>query len=164
VAQTPNLVSHASGVWIHRFPSATSCDASAVVAGVTLGAALDLLDSFLDRYVKEYDYYEQAGHLAAQTLESNLQAAGIRSIVTSRAKSVTRLAEKCRHRNKRQNYESIDDIYADIVDLAGVRVALYFPGEREQVGGLISRLSDPLRRSSAERSTSCRALSASMCG
>jgi ppGpp synthetase/RelA/SpoT-type nucleotidyltranferase len=101
---------------------------------------LDLLDSFLDRYVKEYDYYEQAGRLAAQTLESNLQAAGIRSIVTSRAKSVTRLAEKCRHRNKRQNYESIDDIYADIVDLAGVRVALYFPGEREQVGGLISRL------------------------
>jgi ppGpp synthetase/RelA/SpoT-type nucleotidyltranferase len=103
-------------------------------------AALDLVDSFLDRYVKEYDYYEQAARLAAQMLESHLQAAGIRSIVTSRAKSVARLAEKCRQRNKKRSYESMDEIYSDIVDLAGVRVALYFPGEREQVGGLISRL------------------------
>jgi ppGpp synthetase/RelA/SpoT-type nucleotidyltranferase len=101
---------------------------------------LDLLDSFLDRYVKEYDYYEQAARTVAQMLESNLQAAGIRAIVTSRAKSVTRLADKCRQRNKSQNYESIDDIYADIADLAGVRVALYFPAERDQVGGLINRL------------------------
>lgn len=104
------------------------------------GAALDLLDSFLDRYVKEYDYYEQAARMARQMLESNLQAAGIRAIVTSRPKSVTRLADKCRQRNKSQNYESIDDIYADIADLAGVRVALYFPAERDQVGGLINRL------------------------
>jgi ppGpp synthetase/RelA/SpoT-type nucleotidyltranferase len=101
---------------------------------------LDLVDSFLARYVKEYDYYDQVAHKAAQMLRSNLEAAGIRSIVTSRAKSVPRLAEKCRQRNNKRPYESIDDIYSDIVDLAGVRVALYFPGEREQVGGLITRL------------------------
>jgi ppGpp synthetase/RelA/SpoT-type nucleotidyltranferase len=105
-----------------------------------LGAALDLVDSFLARYVKEYDYYDQVAHKAAQMLRSNLEAAGIRSIVTSRAKSVPRLAEKCRQRNNKRPYESIDDIYSDIVDLAGVRVALYFPGECEQVGGLITRL------------------------
>jgi hypothetical protein len=34
----------------------------------------------------------------------------------------------------------VDDIYADIVDLAEARVALYFPGEREQVEGAINRL------------------------
>lgn len=101
---------------------------------------MDLVDSFLARYVKEYDYYDQVAHKAAQMLRSNLEAAGIRSIVTSRAKSVPRLAEKCRQRNNKRPYESIDDIYSDIVDLAGVRVALYFPGEREQVGGLITRL------------------------
>jgi ppGpp synthetase/RelA/SpoT-type nucleotidyltranferase len=101
---------------------------------------LDLIDGFIARYVKEYDYYEQAARMAAQMLQSGLEAAGIRSIVTSRAKSVTRLAEKCRQRIKRRAYESIEDIYSDIVDLAGVRVALYFPAEREQVGGLISRL------------------------
>jgi len=101
---------------------------------------LDLVDSFLARYVKEYDYYDQVAHKAAQMLRSNLEAAGIRSIVTSRAKSVPRLAEKCRQRHDKRPYESMDDIYSDIVDLAGVRVALYFPGEREQVGGLIIRL------------------------
>jgi len=101
---------------------------------------LDLVDSFLARYVKEYDYYDQVAHKAAQMLRSNLEAAGIRSIVTSRAKSVPRLAEKCRQRHDKRPYESIDDIYSDIVDLAGVRVALYFPGEREQVGGFIIRL------------------------
>ena len=104
------------------------------------GRALDLIDGFIARYVKEYDYYEQAGRLAEQLLRSSLEAAGIRAIVTSRAKSVTRLADKCRQRNKNQNYESIDDIYSDIADLAGVRVALYFPAERDQVGGLINRL------------------------
>ena len=41
---------------------------------------------------------------------------------------------------QRHPYEAIEDIYADIADLAGVRVALYFPAEREQVGGLINRL------------------------
>jgi ppGpp synthetase/RelA/SpoT-type nucleotidyltranferase len=101
---------------------------------------LDPVDAFLARYVKEYDYYDQTARIAARMLESNLQAAGVRCIVTSRAKSVTRLGDKCRQRNKQRPYESIDDIYSDIVDLAGVRVALYFPREREQVGSVISRL------------------------
>lgn len=101
---------------------------------------VDLLAGFVARYVKEYDYYEQVARIAAKQLESNLQTEGIRSIVTSRAKSVIRLEEKVRQRNLKRRYASIDEIYTDIVDLAGVRVALYFPGEREQVGGLVARL------------------------
>lgn len=105
-----------------------------------MGAALDFVESFLSRYVKEYDYHEQVAHRAEEMLRSSLEAAGVRSIVTSRAKSVNRLAEKCRQRSRTRAYASVDDLYADIVDLAGVRVALYFPGETEQVGGVISRL------------------------
>jgi ppGpp synthetase/RelA/SpoT-type nucleotidyltranferase len=76
-------------------------------------------------------------------LRARLEEAGIRSIVTSRATSLTRLEEKCRERNARkdsQPYASVDDIYSDIVDLAGVRVALYFPDERGQVGGIVTQL------------------------
>jgi len=98
------------------------------------------IEEFLARYVKEFDYYEQAARLAARLLESNLQAAGVRSIVTSRAKSAARLEQKCRQRNMAHAYKSVDDIFDDIVDLAGVRVALYFPAEREQVDRLIGRL------------------------
>jgi ppGpp synthetase/RelA/SpoT-type nucleotidyltranferase len=103
---------------------------------------MDLISDFVGRYTKEYDFYSQAARLVHQKLEASLQAAGIRSIVTSRAKSIARLEEKCRQRNSRPNcaYSSVDEIYEDIVDLGGVRVALYFPGELEQVDGVIARL------------------------
>jgi ppGpp synthetase/RelA/SpoT-type nucleotidyltranferase len=96
---------------------------------------MDFVDSFLARYRREYDFFDQAGRLAAQVLEGPLRAAGIRSIVTSRAKGVDRLEEKVRTRGK--NYTSVEDIFEDIVDLAGVRVAMYFAGQHTQVDTII---------------------------
>jgi ppGpp synthetase/RelA/SpoT-type nucleotidyltranferase len=62
-------------------------------------------------------------------------------MVTARGKSISRLEAKCRQREgRRGGYSSIEEIVDDIVDLAGVRVALYFPAERDQVDGLITRL------------------------
>jgi len=101
---------------------------------------MGLIEDFIARYRKEYDFYDQAARLVAQILEGGLQGAGIRSMVTSRAKTVGRLEEKVRKRISAKNYASMDDIYNDIVDLAGVRVALYFPGERGQVDSIIKSL------------------------
>jgi ppGpp synthetase/RelA/SpoT-type nucleotidyltranferase len=101
---------------------------------------VDLIDRFIARYTKEFDFYEQAGRLAANKLELTLQEAGIRAIVTNRPKSIGRLHEKCRKRNLRRPYKSIDEIFGDIVDLVGIRVALYFPGERDQVDAIIKRM------------------------
>lgn len=85
--------------------------------------------------------------MAAQVLDSNLQSTGIRAIVTSRAKNAVRLEVKVRQRAEKSSYVDVDRIYEDIVDLAGVRVALYFPAEREEVGRIIGSLfplmSDP---------------------
>jgi ppGpp synthetase/RelA/SpoT-type nucleotidyltranferase len=78
--------------------------------------------------------------MVSQVLDSNLQSAGIRAIVTSRAKNPTRLEAKVRQRAVQKSYSSVDEIYEDIVDLAGVRVALYFPAEREEVGKIVSSL------------------------
>jgi ppGpp synthetase/RelA/SpoT-type nucleotidyltranferase len=96
-----------------------------------------LVDDFISQYRREYDFYDQTARLAAQMLDSRLQAAGIRSIVTSRAKSVARLGPKVAERALRKNYQQFADIYDDIVDLAGVRVALYFPGQRSQVDAIV---------------------------
>lgn len=96
-----------------------------------------LIEDFINRYRKEYDFYDQAGRLVAQLLDSSLQSAGIRAIVTSRAKSPRRLEDKVRKRNDKKHYETLEDIYSDIIDLAGARVALYFPADRNQVGKLI---------------------------
>lgn len=102
---------------------------------------MDLIDEFLTRYTKEYDFYSQAASIARQKLEADLQASGVRSIVTARAKSAVSVDNKCRKRDTaRGGYASIEEIYDDIVDLAGVRVALYFPAEIDQVDGAITRL------------------------
>ncbi|MBU9276927.1 GTP pyrophosphokinase [Burkholderia gladioli] len=101
---------------------------------------MDLVSSFVARYRKEYDFYEQSCRMVAQMLDAMLRSAGIRAIVTSRAKNPTRLEAKVRQRAEEAQYQDVNDIYDDIVDLAGVRVALYFPGEREEVGKAIRKL------------------------
>lgn len=101
---------------------------------------MDVIDAFIGRYVKEYDFYDQAARLVRERLENSLRASGVRCLVTSRAKDISRLEEKCRRRNLERDYVSADDIFDDIADLAGVRVALYFPGERDQVDGAITKL------------------------
>ncbi|MGW6940162.1 GTP pyrophosphokinase [Streptomyces xanthophaeus] len=101
---------------------------------------MSLIDDFMSRYIKEYDFYNQAAQIAAQSLEASLRNSGIRCIVTHRAKDISRLADKCRQRAEKGNYRKIQDVYDDIVDLAGVRVALYFPGEQEQVDKIVNQL------------------------
>lgn len=101
---------------------------------------MGLVEDFIIRYRREYDFYDQAARLARQMLDGRLQAAGVRSIVTSRAKSVVRLGPKVTDRATRKNYQTVADIYEDIVDLAGVRVALYFPGHRSEVDAIVRQL------------------------
>jgi hypothetical protein len=60
----------------------------------------DLIDQFLARYRREFDFFEQAGRLVAQQLDSRLQASGVRAMVTSRAKNPRRLEPKIRQGHK----------------------------------------------------------------
>lgn len=101
---------------------------------------IDLISEFIVRYRKEFDFYEQSCRMVAQILDAKLQSAGIRAIVTSRAKNPTRLEAKVRQRAVKTTYTTVEEVYDDIVDLAGVRVALYFPGEREEVGKIVRAL------------------------
>lgn len=118
------------------------CCGHDLLSGVDVG----LIEDFIARYTKEFDFYNQAARLASQMLEADLRASGVRSIVTYRAKDISHLEEKCRGRRDEKQYQSVDDIYDDIVDLAGVRVALYFPGEQEQVEKAILRLFSQLEK------------------
>ena len=103
-----------------------------------------LINEFLARYRMAYDFYDQASRLAAQFLEGRLGTAGIRAIVTSRAKNIRKLEEKVRSRaaNQKKTYTCVEDIFKDIVDLAGVRIAMYFPGEFSRVESIIRELFD----------------------
>ena len=98
---------------------------------------MSLINKFLQRYAKEYDFYNKLAHQVAVICETIIQRSGIRAIVTYRAKKPNSLLEKLIKRNSIKKYQSIDQIYRDIVDLSGVRIAVYFPGDREEIGKLI---------------------------
>ena len=97
----------------------------------------DIIDDVIRRYRKEFDYYQEVSRLVEEQCTADLEAAGIRAIVTRRAKRPDSLLRKLRQRAELSAYESIEQIYADIHDLAGVRIALYFPADRENVGKIL---------------------------
>jgi len=98
---------------------------------------MDLIDRFIERYRREFDFFDQAARLAHGQLDSALASSGIQAMVTYRAKRPDRLEQKLRQRDKSKQYANTQDIYDDIVDFAGVRVALYFPGARGEVDKVI---------------------------
>jgi ppGpp synthetase/RelA/SpoT-type nucleotidyltranferase len=106
---------------------------------------LSVVDAFVKLYKHEVDFYEEVAKMVAETLDQALQDSGIRAIVTSRAKKPNRLRGKLVKRDQRRHYQSFRDIKDDIVDLAGVRVALYLPKDREAVSGIIEQLFAPVR-------------------
>ena len=108
---------------------------------------MTVIDEFITHYKKEYDFYETVSKLVAQQLENALHSSGIRAIVTYRAKHPQRLHTKLIQRNTEHHYSSFEDIYNDICDFSGVRVALYFPSDRDNVEEIIKEnfilLQDP---------------------
>ncbi|HYF74965.1 MAG TPA: hypothetical protein VD757_00140 [Candidatus Nitrosocosmicus sp.] len=98
---------------------------------------MDVIDIFLQQYSKEYDYFYELAKKVAYTCETLLQRNGIHAVVTYRAKRPDSLKQKLIKRNESKNYQSIEQIYQDIADLAGVRIATYFPGDRREIARLI---------------------------
>ncbi len=94
---------------------------------------MSMIEEFLKQYAKKIDFYREAGRICAHLCETNMEQMGIRTIVTSRAKRVDRLRDKLEKRSIAKNYTSFEEIEEDIADLAGVRIALYFPGDLVKV-------------------------------
>lgn len=90
-------------------------------------------EEFLEHYERQFDYYCQLSQLTGRLCEKWLASNAIRGIVTHRGKSPSSLREKLFHRAKWKDYQSFQDIYRDIIDLAGVRIALYFPNNLDDV-------------------------------
>jgi ppGpp synthetase/RelA/SpoT-type nucleotidyltranferase len=96
-----------------------------------------VIDDFISEYERQFDFWEASARTARGLLETELASSGLRAIVTSRAKSVDRLIEKLHARDRETPYKSVAEIGPDIVDRAGVRVALYFPGQMDEVEQVI---------------------------
>lgn len=96
----------------------------------------------IDDFIKEYntDFYQKQSQIIAEQIEDQLFKRGIKAIVTFRAKKKDRLRDKLIKRNTDKRYHSMEDILEDIVDLAGIRVSLYFPSERDVIDEIITDL------------------------
>ncbi|PSW04458.1 RelA/SpoT domain-containing protein [Photobacterium lipolyticum] len=101
---------------------------------------MDVIDDFLGQYNRQYDFYAELARLGSNELEQELAKRGIKAIVSYRAKKPERLKIKLEQRNHNKPYKKVSDIFDDIVDLAGVRVALYFPSDREPVDEIVYEL------------------------
>lgn len=84
---------------------------------------------FVEEYKEQHEFYQRLAQICAMKCKEHLHNNGIRCIVTSRAKSPESLEEKINYRMQEKNYRTVEDIRQDIGDLAGVRIALYFPGD-----------------------------------
>src|SRR5690606_4310241 len=100
------------------------------------------IELFIKQYEKENAFYQQLALVVKELLETEIYNRGIKAIVTHRTKKLDSLREKLHRRNNKKHYRSCEDIEKDIVDLAGIRVALYFPSDRKVLDKTIERLFD----------------------
>jgi ppGpp synthetase/RelA/SpoT-type nucleotidyltranferase len=100
-------------------------------------SAMDAIATYLERYNNEFDHYERAAALCGDRCRELLRESGILAIVTHRAKQPDRLRAKLDKQNRDAPFGSEEDIRAWLKDQAGVRIALYFPGDADRVEGLL---------------------------
>ena len=96
-----------------------------------------IINKFVKAYNDELDIYEKVKRDIHKQLETKLNDSGVMALVTSRVKDTGRLKEKLVSRNKKKKYTNEEDVYSDIVDLIGLRIALYFPNDISRVESLI---------------------------
>ncbi|EGQ8161853.1 RelA/SpoT protein [Vibrio parahaemolyticus] len=101
---------------------------------------MSIIEEFLEQYNRQYDFYTELARIGSNQLEQELAKRGIKAIVSYRAKKPDRLKAKLEQRNKENPYKNVASVFDDIVDLAGVRVALYFPSDRELVDEIIKEI------------------------
>lgn len=76
----------------------------------------------------------------ARKCELQLARSGIQASITSRVKEEESLKRKILQRNRRKRYKHAGDIREDIVDFAGVRIALYFPNHVQKTEELMREI------------------------
>ncbi|KAF4452088.1 flavin-binding monooxygenase [Fusarium austroafricanum] len=93
-------------------------------------------------FINNYDlaFYTKVATLAEERCRQVLNENGIWTIVTSRAKRPDRLLPKLEKRHQEKNYQTMEDIQNDLIDLSGVRIALYFPSQQREVELLLAKV------------------------
>ncbi|MCJ1303777.1 hypothetical protein MMC08_006588 [Hypocenomyce scalaris] len=99
------------------------------------------IETFLKEYGRSYRHWEGLAERAKELCEKKLLDKGIQAISSHRTKSPDSLKRKLRMREGHNGgYKDQDHIREDIVDLAGVRIALFWPDQKSMVETAIKEI------------------------
>lgn len=101
----------------------------------------ELLLRFVGEFKRDEKEYKAVCSAARRRIKAALDTEGIMAIVTARVKDPDRLLQKLKNREKEHDrrYASREEIFADIHDLVGTRIALYFPSDAAKLRALLER-------------------------
>jgi ppGpp synthetase/RelA/SpoT-type nucleotidyltranferase len=105
----------------------------------------EVIEHFLQQYERQRRLYAKAADVVREEITMACAQRGIRAAVTARAKSAESLRAKLLKRDALRPYAGVRDILNDIKDMAGVRVALYFPIDQDQMAEVIYSLYEQSR-------------------
>ena len=103
-----------------------------------------VIGEFMNHFTADRAHYEKLSTDVEKRIRNMLMPCGILALVTARVKNTDRLKQKLINRDRerrstgRPPYESREDIFRDIPDLIGVRIALYFPGDTAKVEEILT--------------------------
>lgn len=87
-----------------------------------------------ERYRREYDRYAKLAEFVYEKCQEIVfRKLTIRASVQRRAKHPDSFVEKLKKLERRQKYVNVDDVFAKISDLAGVRITTYVESDRAKV-------------------------------
>lgn len=98
-----------------------------------------LTEKFVQQYEERRCHYTLRATRAEQICRKILADHHIPAIVSSRAKCPVRLRQKLEERDAELHYSTDADIYSNIVDLSGVRIAVYLPSHVQKVSRLLQQ-------------------------
>jgi ppGpp synthetase/RelA/SpoT-type nucleotidyltranferase len=98
-----------------------------------------LTEQFVQQYEERRCHYTLRATRAEQTCREILANHHIPAIVSSRAKCPIRLRQKLKKRDTELHYSTEADIYSNIFDLSGVRIAVYLPSHVQKVSRLLQQ-------------------------
>ncbi|KAI8966026.1 hypothetical protein F5Y11DRAFT_344016 [Daldinia sp. FL1419] len=106
---------------------------------------LSVVDSFVAHWPEEIEKYEKLAKWVEAICASKLEMDNIRHTIKSRPKAQRNLKDSIKRRQQRRGvpYQDSDEIKHDMVDLAGVRIALTFPNDAGKVREIVQRAFDP---------------------
>ena len=103
------------------------------------------IESFVEHWPNEIGKYERLAKRVEAICTKKLEIDKIRHNIRSRSKAQKDLRDSIKRRQQKRTepYQSWDEIKHDLIDLAGVRIALTFPNDTNKVREMIETAFDP---------------------